>query len=46
MVTEVVRTAREKAKMLGTGASLAGRTRAVRADLHTWDCDILKGPKK
>ena len=32
--------------MMGIGPSLAERTWAVQADLHIWDRDILKGPKK
>jgi hypothetical protein len=40
-VEETMRTAWEKAKMPGIGSSLAERTRAVKADLHTWDHDIL-----
>lgn len=32
--------------MLGIGPSLADRTRAVHMDLHTWDRDTLRGPKR
>ena len=45
-MVEIVRTTWDKAKMMGIGPSLAERTRAVQADLHIWDRDILKGPKK
>lgn len=45
-MNEVVHTAWEKAKLAGLGPSLADRTKAVHADLHTWDRDILKAPKK
>ena len=45
-VMEIVRTSWDKAKMLGIGPSLADRTRAVHANLQTWDHDILKGAKK
>lgn len=34
---EVVKMAWKKAKMADVGPSLAARTRAVHADLHTWD---------
>ncbi|VAH93158.1 hypothetical protein VPH35_066451 [Triticum aestivum] len=44
-VTEIVKASWEKAKLAGIGPSLADRTRAVHAGLHTWDREILKGPK-
>jgi hypothetical protein len=43
---QIVRTAWDKAKSLGIGPSLADRTRAVKADLHKWDQETLRGPKK
>ena len=43
---EIINTAWEKAKLACLGPSLADRTKAVHADLHTWGRDILKGPKK
>ena len=44
-VTEIVKASWEKANLAGIGPSLADRTRAVHADLHTWDRETLKGPK-
>ena len=45
-VSEIVKTSWEKAKLAGIGPTLADRTRAVHADLHSWDREILKGPKQ
>lgn len=45
-VEEIVKSAWERAKLAGIGPSLADRTRAVHADLHAWDRNTLKGPKK
>ena len=45
-VVEIVRTTWNKAKLRGIGPSLADRTWAVHVELHIWDRDILKGPKK
>ena len=44
-VTEIVKASWEKAKLAGIGPTLADRTRAVHADLHTWDRETLKRPK-
>ena len=44
--TEIVKASWERAKLAGIGPSLADRTRAVHADLHTWDRVTLKGPKR
>ena len=44
-VNEIVKTAWKRAKLAGIGPSLADRTRAVHADLHQWDKEILGGPK-
>uniref|UniRef100_A0A8I6WN89 Endonuclease/exonuclease/phosphatase domain-containing protein n=1 Tax=Hordeum vulgare subsp. vulgare TaxID=112509 RepID=A0A8I6WN89_HORVV len=44
-IVEIVISSWEKAKLAGVGPSLADRTRVVQADLHSRDCDILKGPK-
>lgn len=45
-VEEIVKTDWERAKLYGNGPSLADHTRAVHVDLHDWDRNILKGPKK
>ena len=45
-VVEIVRTTWDKAKILGIGPFLTEHTRAVHADLHTWDRDILRGRKE
>ena len=45
-LTEIVKASWERAKLAGIGPSLADRTRAVHADLHTWDRVTLKGPKR
>lgn len=45
-VNEVVKSAWDRAKAAGIGPSLADRTKAVHADLHEWDRDILKSPKR
>jgi hypothetical protein len=45
-VNEIVKTAWEKAKLLGIAPSLAQRTNAVHSSLHEWDRTTLKGPKK
>jgi hypothetical protein len=45
-VNEIVKTAWEKAKLLGIAPSLAQRTSAVHSSLHEWDRTTLKGPKK
>ncbi|VAI25253.1 hypothetical protein VPH35_086992 [Triticum aestivum] len=45
-VGEIIHTTWEKAKLLGVGPSLAARTWAVQANLHTWDREILKGSKQ
>ena len=45
-VDEIVHTAWERAKLAGAGPSLADRTKSVKDDLHKWDRDTLKGPKK
>jgi hypothetical protein len=44
-VNEIVKTAWEKAKLLGIAPFLATRTSAVHQSLHDWDRMTLKGPK-
>lgn len=45
-VGEIVKASWEKAKLAGISPTLAERTRAVHADLHSWDRETLKGPKR
>lgn len=45
-VNEIVKSAWDRAKAAGIGPSLADRTKAVHADLHDWDRNVLKSPKK
>lgn len=42
----IVTTTWNKAKLAGLGPTLADRTKAVHMDLHTWDREVLKSPKK
>ncbi|XP_020197316.1 uncharacterized protein [Aegilops tauschii subsp. strangulata] len=45
-VNEIINSAWERAKLAGLGPSLADRTKAVLNDLHEWDRETLKSPKK
>ena len=45
-VNEIINSTWERAKLAGLGPSLAVRTRSVLKDLHEWDQEILKSPKK
>ncbi|XP_073355253.1 uncharacterized protein [Aegilops tauschii subsp. strangulata] len=45
-VNEIINSAWERAKLVGLGPSLADRTKAVLNDLHEWDRETLKSPKK
>lgn len=45
-VAEIIKASWEKAKLAGIGPSLVDRTRTVHVDLHSWDREILRGPKR
>lgn len=45
-VSTIVTSAWNKAKLAGQGPTLADRTKAVLVDMHDWDRDVLKAPKK
>src|SRR4051812_37030696 len=45
-VSEIISSAWERAKLAGIGTTLAGQTNAVLTDLHEWDRETLKSPKK
>ena len=45
-ISEIVKASWEKAQLAGIGLTLADKTRAVHVDLHSWDREILKGPRR
>lgn len=45
-VDAVVQGAWDRAKLCGQSPTLADRTKAVHAELHVWDREVLKAPKK
>jgi hypothetical protein len=45
-VETIIQTAWDRAKLLHAEASLCDHTKAVHEELHRWDRNILKGPRK
>lgn len=46
IVDEIVKSAWQRAQSAGIGPGLVARTKVVKDDLHQWDREVLKGPKK